>query len=201
MERVAVYIDGFNLYYGVRQTFGRRFLWLDLEAMSRSLLQPNQTLVAVKYFTARVRRPADSQLCQNTYLDALGSTSVQVIEGKLQLNDVKCPQCQTKFKKPEEKRTDVAIASHMVADAYLGDFDAAMIVGGDSDMIPPVTMVTAMSNRRVIVACPPARQSHELMNIAGSRTFINRANLAQSQLPDPCALPSGVIVNRPAEWV
>jgi hypothetical protein len=31
-ESVAAYIDGFNLYFDIRQ-YGRRCLWLDLEAL------------------------------------------------------------------------------------------------------------------------------------------------------------------------
>jgi hypothetical protein len=53
-ERVAAYIDGFNLYFGIREE-GRRYLWLDLECLVQSLLKPHQQLVAVRYFTARVR--------------------------------------------------------------------------------------------------------------------------------------------------
>ena len=33
MERVAAYIDGFNLYYGMKDAFGRKYLWLDVEAL------------------------------------------------------------------------------------------------------------------------------------------------------------------------
>ena len=30
MPRVAAYIDGFNLYYGMKSRFGRRYMWLDV---------------------------------------------------------------------------------------------------------------------------------------------------------------------------
>ena len=39
MERVIVYIDGFNLYFGIREKFGKKFLWLDLIKLSKSLLK------------------------------------------------------------------------------------------------------------------------------------------------------------------
>ena len=52
-ERIAAYIDGFNLYFGIRKE-GRRHLWLDLEALMRSLLRPHQEFVALRYFTAYV---------------------------------------------------------------------------------------------------------------------------------------------------
>ena len=32
MHRVRVYIDGFNLYYGMHPAHGRQYLWLDLES-------------------------------------------------------------------------------------------------------------------------------------------------------------------------
>ena len=31
-RRVAVYVDGFNLYYGLRSKGWRRYYWLDLHA-------------------------------------------------------------------------------------------------------------------------------------------------------------------------
>jgi hypothetical protein len=37
--RVAVYIDGFNLYFGLRAKSDRKYLWLDLQALSVSLLR------------------------------------------------------------------------------------------------------------------------------------------------------------------
>ena len=62
MERVIVYVDGFNLYFGINAKGWRRYLWLDLSALAASLLRPNQTLIATKYFTALVR--ADNQKVQ-----------------------------------------------------------------------------------------------------------------------------------------
>ena len=56
-QRVIVYIDGYNLYYGMRADFGNRYMWLDLQAFSESLLQPYAELVAVKYFTAITKLP------------------------------------------------------------------------------------------------------------------------------------------------
>jgi hypothetical protein len=52
MARAAVYIDGFNLYYGALK--GTQYKWLDVEALARRLA-PTDQLVAVRYFTARVR--------------------------------------------------------------------------------------------------------------------------------------------------
>ena len=39
-QRAIVYIDGYNLYYGMRNAFGNRDMWLDLQAFAASLLRP-----------------------------------------------------------------------------------------------------------------------------------------------------------------
>jgi len=53
-ERVGVYIDGFNFYFGLRDAGLDQFRWLDFAALGDNLLQSNQDLIAVKYFTALI---------------------------------------------------------------------------------------------------------------------------------------------------
>ena len=55
MSRVIAYIDGFNLYFGLKSKGWKRHYWLDVVGLSRSLLKPGQTLQAAHYFTARIR--------------------------------------------------------------------------------------------------------------------------------------------------
>ena len=74
MERVSVYVDGFNLYYGLRARGWRRYYWLDLRRMSENLLRPYQTLVSVRYFTAEISPEPDDpakKRRQEVYLEAL----------------------------------------------------------------------------------------------------------------------------------
>jgi uncharacterized LabA/DUF88 family protein len=102
--------------------------------------------------------------------------------------------------KREEKKTDVAIAAHMVAGAHLGAHDVAMLVSGDSDLVPPVEMVASMSNRRVVATFPPHRQSHDLRRAAGASTNISQTVLRNSQLPNTIVLPNGMKAVRPPSW-
>jgi hypothetical protein len=44
--RVAAYVDGFNLYFGVKEARFKRLYWLDVVALAGSLLKPDQRLVA-----------------------------------------------------------------------------------------------------------------------------------------------------------
>ncbi|HHH76213.1 MAG TPA: NYN domain-containing protein, partial [Phycisphaerae bacterium] len=105
-SRVITYIDGFNLYFGLKTSSYRRFYWLDMEALSLNLLKPNQRLQAVKYFTARIAgpRPCDSEAktnalkskCQRqtTYLDSLATRSMLTIfEGHYLAKPITCRNC------------------------------------------------------------------------------------------------------------
>src|SRR5712691_2867370 len=55
---VIAYVDGFNLYHGLRDKYRRRYLWLDLEHLVRRL-RPNDQIVAVRYFTVGVVKADD----------------------------------------------------------------------------------------------------------------------------------------------
>lgn len=67
-HRTIVYIDGYNLYNGVRDAHGRKYLWLNLTRFALSLLSdPRQTLTAVKYFTSQAPGNTDSAKRQQTY--------------------------------------------------------------------------------------------------------------------------------------
>ena len=60
MKRTIIYIDGFNLYYRLlkeRPAFKR---WLNLLALVKSVLDPDNDIVKVRYFTARVSGRLDT---------------------------------------------------------------------------------------------------------------------------------------------
>lgn len=67
MERVAVYVDGFNLYFGMTSTF-KNVKWLNIEELAKSLLKNNQELSFVKYFTSMVANNPPKEKRQRTYI-------------------------------------------------------------------------------------------------------------------------------------
>ena len=74
---VVTYIDGFNLYFGIRWQAMKRgspeipdprwysYLWLDLDRMCQHMLTDRQELVAIKYFTAPILGGRKKQERQN----------------------------------------------------------------------------------------------------------------------------------------
>jgi len=59
LATVIAYVDGFNLYHGLRAKYQHRYLWLDLQRLVQRI-RPADDILAVRYFTALVRddRPA-----------------------------------------------------------------------------------------------------------------------------------------------
>ncbi|WP_030443217.1 hypothetical protein [Actinoplanes subtropicus] len=70
MASLTAYIDGFNLYYGMKSKYRRKYLWLDpVDLICR--LRPHDDVVLVRYFTAVVRGNAEATHNQLGYLDAM----------------------------------------------------------------------------------------------------------------------------------
>lgn len=170
-NRVVAYIDGFNLYYGMRSRGWRRYYWLDLNQLAERLLRSGQMLESVKYFTARVIPDVGSEdkaRRQNTYLEALGTLPDLAIQyGYYLPKTQQCSACGATWRTYEEKMTDVNIAVEMLSDAYENRFDTAIVVSADSDLARPITAIRErFPGKRVVVAFPPNRFSFHLRNIA-----------------------------------
>ena len=42
-ERLLVYVDGFNLYHGMHDEYGHKYLWLDVVKLARALRPRSQS--------------------------------------------------------------------------------------------------------------------------------------------------------------
>ena len=210
-----IYVDGFNLYFGMKESGCRKHYWLNVHSLATKLVESRGLIpVATKYFTSRIdgAKPSDPpQIArerdekrnrQTTFLDALGTLgNVQIIEGKFLTSNEKCYKCKAMVKTPREKMTDVNIATELLVDAFQDKFDVAYVVSGDSDLAPPIVAVRQhFKTKSVYVAFPPSRFSKHLSTVATGYFRINEPMLRASQLPDEIKFPSGVTLRRPPSW-
>jgi len=200
--RVITYIDGFNLYHGLRAGRLNRYYWLDLRMLAMQLLKPQQQFAEVKYFTARISQPADKRKRQSDYLEALfAHCGIRAFEGQFLAKSVECFQCHRVWPDHEEKMTDVNIATELLTDAFQGQFEVGLIVSGDSDLVPPIRAIRKLfPERRIVVAFPPNRYSRHLANEAHGHFFIDEPTLGRSQLPNEVTKADGYILKRPPSW-
>jgi len=202
MDRVITYVDGFNLYFGLRTKRWYRYYWLNIRELAQNLLLEHQELVKVKYFTSRVRDNPGKIKRQNTFIEALETLpDFGIYYGKYQVNMQQCPKCGFESRIPSEKMTDVNIATEMLVDAHKDLFDTAILVSADSDLTGPVRAIRELfPNKRVVAAFPPNRTSSDLKQAVHSHFTIGRRKFHTSQFPDTIEKPDGYTLQRPERW-
>jgi uncharacterized LabA/DUF88 family protein len=203
--RVAAYIDGFNLYFGLKSKGWRRYYWYDPHLLAQNLLKPWQVLVRVKYFTARISadpKDADKHKRQATWLEAVETRPLtSIFYGHYLRKPQRCFGCGATWYSHEEKMTDVNIAVHLLEDAYDDVFDTALLISADSDLAAPVEAVRRrFAAKRIVVVAPPDRKSQRLESLASVVIRLGRKTLHDSQLPDQYTKPDGFVLKRPAMW-
>ncbi len=221
-----VYIDGFNLYYGLLRDTPYR--WLDLERFCDSLL-PKNDVRKIYYFTAKVdARPndPDQPTRQLAYLNALaalprveahyGSFMTSVIRQVVVDSDPVTgryirqsgrPVLKTNAGQPvkewvlksEEKGSDVNLAAHLLRDAYMGVCKCAVVISNDSDLLTPIRMAKHDCGLTIGLAPPRPRGSVELKALADFKIEPRTHHLAGSQFQNPIQTPAGEIF-KPAAW-
>ena len=156
MQRVAVYIDGLNLYYGLKSMDWRRYYWLDVQRLSESLMRSYQRLGFVRYFTAELLPDsgADARIERHSaYLQAISTLpKVDIQYGFHSAKTITCPHCGEGIRTYEEKMTDVNIAVALLEDANNNLFDAAILISADSDLTRPIEVVRPRVNAAVAAA-------------------------------------------------
>lgn len=202
-QKVIVYIDGFNFYYGLKSNARwKKYYWLDIVKLFESFMRPHQELVAVKYFSARPDNEEQSRR-QNAFFQANRENhKFNLILGKYLKKDIKCFACGNIIHTHEEKETDVRIATQIVADAYQKNCDVSIIVSADSDMIPAIELAR-QTRQQIFVYFPPNQYSSNLATMCGQPIQLQRyeSRFRQSLLPGIVHLDvADYDLSIPKEW-
>jgi len=158
--RTNVYVDGFNLYYGGVK--GTPFKWLNIVEMSRQLLKPDHVIGKVRYFTARATpRPNNPTITerQNTYLRALATLpEISIHFGMFLTNPATLPLADgtgmATVLRTEEKGSDVNLATYLLLDAFDDDYETALVISNDSDLVEPILQARRRLGVTVGICCP-----------------------------------------------
>lgn len=210
--RTAIYIDGFNLYYGCLQ--GSHYKWLDLRKFSQAVLQPHNQIVSIKYFTAKVEDHGDpnTPVRQRTLLKAIEvhCPDVQIIYGHFLSHPCRMPLAKppligaktVQVMKTEEKGSDVNLAVHLVNDAWLDLYDCAVVISNDGDLGEALSLVKKHKPKKLLGVVFPLlnegrRASYQLKMHSDFQKGVLASALAASQLPNP--IPNTTIT-KPKEW-
>ncbi len=163
----------------------------------------------MKFFTAQVdRRFNDPQqpVRQRLYWRAIRTLpTVEIIEGHFKTRTTWLPEEASvayieneqragrsieglaptfvQVRRSEEKGTDVNIATHLVHDAHLGRFDAAVLISNDSDLAEAIRIVCSEIGRPVHIFRPSTTHPNaKLQSVATSFSNIEIRHLTTSQM-------------------
>ncbi|MFT4029151.1 MAG: NYN domain-containing protein [Protaetiibacter sp.] len=180
---------------------------------------PDHHIGRVHYFTARIKvslgDDAQSPLRQQIYLRALVTDPrVTVHFGKFRIDPRPYPVHPAELdpdtgklktvmvRRPEEKGSDVNLATRMLSDAFQNGADHCVVLTNDSDQVGPLLTMKQEFGKAIGIIFPMAshRSSKELYRTGPDFVgHVTREDLLASQFPT--VLRDGVgEFRRPAAW-
>ena len=214
VEKVSFFVDGFNLYYSLKEASQRDpqhrcFKWLDLKKYLTQFLRPTEVLQEIFYFSAfypwksnhPLKANPSKEIRHRVFKQAIEPTGIKTFFGHFQKKTIYCPLCRGGFERPEEKKTDVHIASVMIREAVKNSFDTATLVSGDTDFAPAIEVIKELyPSKRVAVLFPFRRVNDNFKPVAHYTQRTKLANVVDCLFPDPLILPGGSLLSCPPEW-
>lgn len=206
--KAYVYIDGFNLYYGAAKD--TPYKWLNVAELCRLLL-PNDIILKIKYYTANVdARPGDpgAPTRQQFYLRALRTIpNLSIYFGHFLTQARWLPLVSSKTKPPkkvrvyktEEKGSDVNLATHLVRDGFNREYEVAVLISNDSDLLEPIRVARYELGIPVGILNPHPKLSKALLPHVTFFKQIRRGLLAKCQFPSVLTDGEGTF-SKPSTW-
>ncbi|MHC4527238.1 MAG: NYN domain-containing protein, partial [Planctomycetota bacterium] len=177
-----------------------KYKWLNYKRLAQDTLKPGCILEEVLYFTTEVHWKPDAVLRHRQYVKALRSEGVRVVYGRFLQKKVRCHLCGGWYKTREEKQTDVNIALRLICDGMKNLYDRAVIVSGDTDLVPVIETVHAnLPDKEVGVMFPLRRYNNSLEKAADFSITMRERILSRCQFPDQVKV-GNTIIRRPDSW-
>lgn len=206
MRRAVAFIDGFNLYYSLQKSDNNqyhKYKWLDLRKLMQKYVYPETELLGeIFYFTA-LPKNEEKRKRHIKYIKALRNSAVKDVKGKIKFNSVICsnPKCGKEVFYPIEKQTDANIITRVLSMTMCDDFDVALVVSADSDLVPMIKAAKAFNPSKVFrLVIPIHQKAKELTEACDERRKIKADQLEKSQFPESIELETGEIISRPENW-
>lgn len=186
LKKVCVYIDGFNLYHAIAIENDSRLKWLNFSSLAKSMLRPKEVLEDVYFFTAILKWEPDKQKRHRNFIAAQKAVGVTVIESNFKKVQKQCTIFERACPRYEEKQTDVAISTTIMADAIKNRLDRAILITADSDQVPLARRMSELfPNVAMTLSAPPGRQhqARELGDVIQDRVPLTLGRLHAHRLP------------------
>jgi uncharacterized LabA/DUF88 family protein len=202
MERIIVFVDGFNLYHALNEVPQyHKYKWLNLAKLSKCFVSQEDNIVDILYFTAYITWNPGKLARHKIYITALRTVGVKPVLGAFRRKDRTCQVCHKQYKTFEEKQTDVNIAINLFQTAIADTWDTALIISGDSDLIPAINAVKmTFPSKQIGIVIPIGRRAEELKKAADFHKKLKQKHLETCQFDDTINIDKIHILKRPNTW-
>ncbi|MEE8372643.1 MAG: NYN domain-containing protein [Dehalococcoidia bacterium] len=162
-QRVAIFIDGSNLYHALRSNYSR--FDLDFAEFIKKLSGSRRLFRAYYYNVLQdATQRADAAREQQEFLGALRETPyLEVRLGSLKLSQGI----------PVEKGVDVMLVTDLLQFAWKDLYDVAVLVSGDSDFAYALQAVKNMG-KYIEVACFESNVSKDILSVADNKQVLDQ---------------------------
>ena len=216
--RTIVYVDGYNLYYGLLRN--SPYKWLNLFKLFQEYVLKDADVLEVRYYTAPVLGTMcddpESQQRQRIYVQALRKmppNKVRIIEGKIVASTpflrlvTPIPgqpnRTHAQVYTLNEKNTDVNLASDLITGAWTNACDQAVICTNDTDLSGSLASVR-LHHPDIILGLVAPIPGNDHRKMASDLTMqtnwsksLSPVHLANAQLPEKIPNTS---IRRPEKW-
>ena len=136
------------------------------------------------------------------YVAALEATGVTVHMARFSEKDRNCKSCGATWKGHEEKETDVKLAVNLLRDAVLDNFDRALIVSRDSDLVPAARAMKELFPDKELKVVAPFRAGHstEMLSVCDGKHKIQEKHHQRYLLPATLTSADGTLITRPSAY-
>lgn len=97
----------------------------------------------------------------------------------------------------EEKGSDVNLAAQLLNDAWKQEFDLALVISNDTDLVSPIEIVSKEKGLVVGVVSPGHKVAPGLQKVSNYQLHVNSSHLKSSQFP--VTIP-GTSITKPNTW-
>lgn len=139
-KRAKVYIDGQNLFHGIREAFGYTYPNYDVLRLSSLICERHGWRLLQTHFYTGIPDPSDNPFWHHFWtakLASMGRLGIKVFSRPLRYRNqtVKLPDGSThSFLVGQEKGVDIRIALDIVHAMRLGECDVILVFSQDQDL-------------------------------------------------------------------
>ena len=184
-QKVAVIVDGMNIFHSIKQNVGQEYLNLDVLKLCQKFIKGNEVIFQIDLFAALFMGDSRIAQIQREFIRKNSLTDlINVHLGIFRERTIECKICNNKLVYYQEKYTDVNIALAISKYSLEESVNKIYLISADDDFKPAINAFKSVAqDKQIVKVLPPGRY-----NPSGGRFInLNKSIIKNSQFNDSSA--------------